>query len=179
MDLAIYHVILVWIVPSVYPKSACSSTPLHCYYGIRIHSCVNPHHGKVLKHFKYTLDESLIQSGVALGLNHVILVWFVASVYPKSASSSPLHCYYGIRIHSYIHPKHGKVLKNLIYTLDESLIQSGVALGLNHVIFVWIVPSAFPKSASFFTPFHCYYGIRIHSHVHPQHGKVLKHWIYK
>ena len=113
---------------------------------------------------------------MALGLNHVILVWFVASVYPKSASSSPLHCYYGIRIHSYIHPKHGKVLKNLIYTLDESLIQSGVALGLNHVILVWFVPSVYPKSA-ISTPLHCCYGVRIHSYVHPQHGKVLEHFI--
>ena len=116
MDLGLYHVILVWFVPSVYPKSASSSTPLNCYYGIRIHSYVNPQHGKVLKHFIYILDESLIQPGVALGLNHVILVWIVPSVFPKTAISTALHCYYGIRIHSYVHPQHGKVLKHFIYT---------------------------------------------------------------
>ena len=82
---------------------------------------------------------------MALGLNHVILVWIVPSVFPKSASSIPLHCYYGIRIHSYVHPQHGKVLKHFIYTLDERLIQSGVALVLNHVILVWFVPSVYPK----------------------------------
>ena len=144
---------------------------------VRIHSYVNPQHGKVLKHFIYILDESLIQPGVALGLNHVILVWFVPRLYPKSAISTALHCYYGIRIHSYVHPQHGKVLKHFIYTLDERLIQSGVALGLYRVILVWFVPSVFPKSA-ISTALHCYYGIRIHSYVHPQHGKVLKHLIY-
>ena len=75
----------------------------------------------MLKHFIYTLDERLIQSGVALVLNHVILVWFVPSVYPKSASFTPLHCYYGVRIHPYDNPLHGKVIKHFIYALDESL----------------------------------------------------------
>ena len=41
---------------------------------------------------------------------------FVPSDYPKSASATPLHCYYGIRIHSYVHPQYGKVLKFFIYT---------------------------------------------------------------
>ena len=122
-------------------------TPLHCYYGVRIHSYVHPQHGKVLKHFIYTLDESLIQSGVDLGLNHLILVWFVPSVYQKSAISTPLHCYYGVRIHSYVHPQHGKVLNHFIFILDESLIQSGVNFGLNHVIVLWFVLSDYPKSA--------------------------------
>ena len=38
-------------------------------------------HGKVLKHFIYTLDGSIIQAEVALGLNHVIVVWFEPSCY--------------------------------------------------------------------------------------------------
>ena len=151
--------------------------PLHCYYGVRIHSYVHPQHGKVLNHFIFILDESRIQSGVNLGLNHVIVLWFVLSDYPKSAISTPLHCYYGVRIHSHVHPQHGKVLKHFIYTLDESLIQSRVNLGLNHVIVVWFVPSVYQESVTS-TPLHCYYGVRIHSHVHPQHGKVLNHFIF-
>ena len=125
--------------------------PLLCY-GLRIHSYVNPQHGKVLKHFIYILDESLIHSWLALGLNHVILVWFVPSVYPKSAISTPLHCYYGVRIHSHVHPQHGKVLNHFIFTFDESLIQVGVDLGLNHVILVWFVPQCLPKISNFYPP---------------------------
>ena len=65
-----------------------------------------------------------------LVLNHVILVWFVPSVYPKSASFTYLHCYDGVRIHTYVHPLHGNVLKHFIYTLDGSVTQSEVALCL-------------------------------------------------
>jgi hypothetical protein len=110
--------------------------PPHCYYGVRIHSYLDPQHGKVIKHFIYTLDESIIESEVDLGLYHVILVWFVLSVYPKLEISNLVHCYYGMRIHSYLDPQHEKVLTHFIYTLDESLIQSGVDLGLYHVIVV-------------------------------------------
>ena len=44
----------------------------------------------MLKHFIYTLDGSVIQSEVALCLNHIIVVWFVPSCYPSSASSTHL-----------------------------------------------------------------------------------------
>jgi hypothetical protein len=64
------------------------------------------------------------------------LLWFVPHVYQKSDISTPLHCYYGVRIHSYDHPQHGKVLKHFIYTLDESIIQSEVDLGIYHVILI-------------------------------------------
>ena len=174
--LVLNHVILVWFVLSVYPKSE-SFCPLHCYYGVRIHSYDHPQHRKVLKHLMYTLDESLNQSGVSIVLNHVILVWFVSSVYPKSATYTPLLCYYGVRIHPYHHPLDGKLVKHFIYALDESFFQSGVALVLNHVILVWFVPSVYPQS-EIFIYLHCNYGVRIHSYVHPQHGKVLKHFIY-
>ena len=151
VNLGLNHVIVLWFVLSDYPKSAIS-TPLHCYYGVRIHSHVHPQHGKVLKHFIYTLDESLIQSGVNLGLNHVIVVWFVPSVYQESVTSTPLHCYYGVRIHSHVHPQHGKVLNHFIFTFDESLIQVGVDLGINHVILVWFVPQCLPKISNFYPP---------------------------
>ena len=170
------YVILVWFVPSVYPQSE-SFIYLHCIYGVRIHSYVHPQHGKVLKLFMYILDESLNQSGVSIVFNHVLLVWFVPSDYPKSATSTPLHCYYGVRIHPYHYPLHGKLFKHFIYALDESLIQSGVALVLNHVILVWFVLSVYPKSASFL-PLHCYYGLGKHLYGHPLHGNLLKHFIY-
>jgi hypothetical protein len=125
----------------------------------------------------YTLDESLNQSGVSIVFNHVILVWFVPSDYPKSATYTPLLCYYGVRIHPYHHPLDGKLFKHFIYALDESLIQSGVALVLNHVILLLFVPSVYPKSETS-TPLHCNYGVRIHPYHHPLDGKLVKHFIY-
>jgi hypothetical protein len=59
---------------SVFTQNKKISNPVHCYYGTRIHSYLDPQHEKVLTHFIYTLEESLIQSGVDLGLYHVIVV---------------------------------------------------------------------------------------------------------
>ena len=44
----------------------------------------------MLKHSIYTLYGSVIQSEAALCLNHIIVVWFVPSCYPSSASSTHL-----------------------------------------------------------------------------------------
>ena len=52
---------------------------------------------------------------MVLGLNHVIVVWFVPSCYPGSASSAPLHGFDGIRIHPYHYQMHQKVVKHFIY----------------------------------------------------------------
>ena len=78
---------------------------------------------------------------MVLGLNHVILVWFVPSCCPGSANSTHLQGIVSLEIHPYGHPLHGKVLKHVIYTLDGSIIKYDVALVLNHVIVVWFVPS--------------------------------------
>ena len=79
---------------------------------------------------------------MALGLNqHVIVVWIVTSCYPGSANSTLLCGFDGLRIHPYHYPMHQKVLKHFIYIWHESVIQFEVALGPNHVIVVWFVPS--------------------------------------
>ena len=83
--------------------------------GLEIHPYGHPLHGKVLKHFIYTLDGSVIQSEVALCLNHIIVVWFVPSCYSGLASSTHLHGFDRLEIHPYGHPLHGKVLKHLMY----------------------------------------------------------------
>ena len=57
-------------------------------------------------------------------------------VFTQNHQFLPPHCYYGVRIHSYVHPQHGKVIKHFIYTLDESIIQSEVDLGIYHVILI-------------------------------------------
>ena len=131
----------------------------------------------MLKHFIYTLDGSVIQSEVALCLDHVIVVWFVPSCYPVLASSTHLHGFDGLKIHPYGYPLHGNVLKNFIYTLYGSVIQSEVALCLNSIIMVWFVPSCYPGLASS-THLHGFDGLKIHPYGHPLHQKVLKHFIY-
>ena len=67
----------------------------------------------MLKHFIYILDGSVIQSEVAFGLNHVIVVWFVPSYYPGLASFTHLHGFDRLEIHPYGHPLHQKALKTL------------------------------------------------------------------
>ena len=168
MVLGLNHVIVVWFVPHCYPGSE-NSTHIHSFDGLGIHPYGHPLHGKVLKHFIYTLDGSVIQSEVALCLNHVIVVWFVSSCYPVLASSTHLHGYDGLKIHPYGYPLHGKVLKYFIYSLDVSVIQSEVALGLNHVILVWFVPSCCPDSANS-THLQGIDGLEIHLYGHPLHG---------
>ena len=132
MALCLNHVIVVWFVPS-YPGSANSTHHIHSFDGLGIHPYGHPLHGKVLKHFIYKLDGSLIQSKVALCLNHVIVVWFVPSCYPGLASFTHLHYFDVLGIHPYVDPLHGKVIKHFIFTLDGSAIKSEVALGLNNV----------------------------------------------
>ena len=95
----------------------------------------------MLKHFKYIQDGSVIQSEVVTGLNQIIVVGFVPSCYPDSASSTHLRGFDGLRMHPYGHSLHQRVLDYFIYIWDKSVIQSEVVPGLNHVIVVWIVPS--------------------------------------
>ena len=125
------------------PNSARSAN-LHGFDELKIHPYGHPLHQKELKHFIHILHEHVIQSKVILGLNHIIVVWFEPSSYPGSASSTHLHGFDGLNIHPYGHPLHGKVLKHFIYTSYGSVIQSEVALWLDHVILVWFVPSCCP-----------------------------------
>ena len=121
MALGFNHVILVLFDPIYYPGSA-NSAHLHGFDCLKIHPYGHPLHGNVLKHFIYILDGSVIQSEMALCLNHVIVVWFVPNCYPYSANSTHFHGFDGLEIHPYGHPLHGKVLKHVIYTLDGSVI---------------------------------------------------------
>ena len=61
MAICLSHVIVVWFVPSCYPGLS-SFTHLHYFDVLGIHPYGHPLHGKVLKHFIYTLDGSVIQS---------------------------------------------------------------------------------------------------------------------
>ena len=176
--LGLNHVIVVLFEPSCYPGSANSTHHIHSFDGLGIHPYGHPLHGKVMNHFIYTLDGSVIQSEVALCLNHIIVVWFVPSCYSGLASSTHLHCFDGLEIHPYGHPLHGNMLKHFIYTLDGSVIHYEVALGLNHVIVVLFEPSCYPGSANSTHHIHSFDGLGIHPYGHPLHGKVMNHFIY-
>ena len=115
---------------------------------------------------------------MALGPNHVIVVWFVPSCFLGSVFETDLHGFDGLGIHPYGHELHGKVLKYFIYSLYGSVIQSEVALCLDHVIVVWFVPSCYPGLASFTHLHGRHNGVGVHSYAHPQHTKVLKHIVY-
>ena len=176
--LCLNHIIVVWFVPSCYSGLA-TSIHLYCFDRlVEIHPYGHPLHGKVLNHFIYIWDGSVIQSEVVLGLNHVIVVLFDPSCCPGSANSTHLHGFDGIEIHPYGNPLHGKVLKHITYTWDGSVIQSEVAFCLNHIIVVWFVPSCYPGLVSS-THLHGFDGLGIHPYGHPLHQKVLKHCIYK
>ena len=126
MALCLNHIIVAWFVPSYYSGLA-SSTHLHGFDRLEIHPYAHPLHQKVLKHFIYIWDVNVIQTEVALGFHHVILVLFDPIYYPGSANSAHLHGFDGLGIHLYGHPLHGNVLKHFIYIWDESVIQSEVA----------------------------------------------------
>ena len=162
MVLGLNHVIVVWFVPHCYPGSA-NSTHIHSFDGLGIHPYGHPLHGKVLKHFIYTLDGSVIQSELALCLNHIIVEWFVPSCHSGLASSTHLHGFDRLEIHPYAHPLHQKVLKHFIYIWDVNVIQSEVALGFsfNHVILVLFDPIYYPGSANS-AHLHGFDGLGIH-----------------
>ena len=82
-----------------------------------MHPYDHPLHRKVLKHFIYIQDGSLIKSEVIIGLINVIVVvvCFVPSCEPDSASSVHLHGFDEVTMHPYDHPLHQKVLIHFIY----------------------------------------------------------------
>jgi hypothetical protein len=81
-----------------------------------MHPYDHPLHYEILKHFIYIKDGSVIQSEVVLGQIYVIVVvvCFVPSCEPDSASSVHLHGFDEVRLHPYDHSLHLKVNKHFI-----------------------------------------------------------------
>ena len=177
MALGLNNDIVVWFVTSCYLGLANSTHHIHSFDGLGIHPYGHPLHQKVISHFIYILNGSVIQSETALCLNHVIVVWFVPSCYPGSANSTHLHGSDVLNIHPYGHPLHGKVLKHLIYILDGIVIQSEVVLGLNNGIVVWFVTGCYLSSLNS-SLLCCFDGLQTHPYGHPLHWKMRKHLIY-
>ncbi len=122
------------------------------------------------------------------GLNYVILVWFLYSCYPGSASLTHLHGFDEVRMHPYGHPLHWKVLKyyiyirwkcypDILYTYNEGLSHFNVVPGHNqqyHVVStqMWHTAEPWPLSYSV-----CVWG-GVYSNEHPRHIKYAKHLLY-
>ena len=108
----------------------------------------------------------------------VVVLCFLPSCEPDSASAVHLHGFDEVRMHPYDHPLHRKVLKHYVYIKDEIVIQSEVVLGLSHVkvVVVFFLPSCEPDSASS-AHAHDFDEVKIHPYDHSLHQKVLKHFI--
>ncbi len=84
-----------------------------------------------------------------------------------------------IRVYPYAHPQHLKVLKHFVYIQYGCGMQSMEVCSINHnttTSYLRLVHTTvtFPK----IHPHLHYYGIRVHPYAHPQHFKVLKHFVY-
>ncbi len=110
------------------------------------------------------------------GLSHDIVVRFVPSCYPGSASSTQFLGFDEVWMHPYNYSLHCKLFKHFIYIYYGSVIQSEMVPGLNHAILVWFVCSCHPGSDSL-THLHGFDEVRMHPYGHPLHLKVLKYYI--
>jgi hypothetical protein len=107
--------------------------------------------------------------------HHNIIVQ--ARPYPICPKTHPhLHTYYSMRIHPYAHPQHLKVLKHFVYIHYRCGMQSMGVWSLNHDTATSYRLGNTPfslKSTPTWTT-----AIMMHPYAHPQHLKVLKHFIY-
>jgi len=91
-------------------------------------------------------------------------------------------CINGIRVYPYAHPQHLKVLKRFVYTQYGCGMHSMGVFSLNHDTAIAtsyrIGHSHTPHFPKIHLHLHMYYSIRMHPYAHPQHLKVLKHFVY-
>jgi len=105
-----------------------------------------------------------------------VVAW--APPYPNFPKFGPhLHRYNSVRVHPYAHPQHMKVLKQFLYIQYGCGMQLVVVYSLNHdttmSFGIHLAPS-FQNVA----PACTYNSVRVHPYAHPQHMKVLKHFLY-
>jgi hypothetical protein len=84
--------------------------------------------------------------------------------------------YYGIKVYPYAHPQHLKVLKHFAYIHYGCGMQSMGVCSLIHDTTIQAQP--YPSFPKIHPHLHMYYGIRVYPYAHPQHLKVLKHFVY-
>jgi hypothetical protein len=84
-----------------------------------MHPYDHPLHFKVFKHYIYIYHGSVSQSKMVVVQSHdiVVVVYFVPICEPDSASSVHLHGFDEVRMYSYDHSLHWKVIKHFIYIM--------------------------------------------------------------
>ncbi len=98
---------------------------------------------------------------------HHTVIW--ASPYPNFPKFGPnLHRYNSVRVHPYAHPKHP------IWMWDA--VSGGLQPQPWHHNVIWALP--YPNFSKFCPHLHRYNSVRVHPYTHPQHMKVLKHFLY-
>jgi len=171
------HHNVIWDSP--YPNFSKFGHHLLRYNSVRVHPYAHPQHMKVLKHFLYIEYGCGMQSVVAYSLNHDTTMSFgprlttifrnlppPTQVYQcsKGASICPSTAYEGAQSLS-IHP---------IWMWDA--VSGGLQPQPCHHNFIWDSP--YPSFQKFGHHLHRYNSVRVHPYAHPQHMKVLKHFLY-
>jgi hypothetical protein len=136
---------------------------LHRHNSLRFHPYAQPQHMNVLKHFIYLQYGCGMQFGTSCSLNHDTTTSF-GSTLPH------LHRHNSLRFHPYAQPQHMNVLKHFIYLQYGCWMQFGTSCSLNH--------DTTTSFGSTLPHLHRHNSLRFYPCAHPQHMKVLKHFIY-
>ena len=152
---------------------------LHRYNSVRVHPYAHPQHMKVLNHFIHIQCGCGMQSMVVYSLNHTTtsfgprLTLLFQNLAPTCTDNSA-------RVHPYAHPLHMKVLKHFVYFQNGCGRQQSVWLTASTMTpqpqHIWAPP--YPNFPKFGPHLHMYNSVRVHSYAHPQHMKVLEHFIH-
>ncbi len=121
-----------------------------------------------------------MQSAVVWRLNHdtTISFGFHLTQFPKFGPH-PLHRYNSVRVHPYAHNTAYEDANTLF--IHSIWIRDAVSSGLQpqpwHHTVIWAMPYPnFPKFGPH--PLHSYNSVIVHPYAHPQHMKVLKHFMF-
>jgi hypothetical protein len=119
-----------------------------------------------------------MQSTGVWSLNHDITTSLGLSPTPIFLKPTlDLHRLNNVGVHSYAHPQHIKVLKHFVYIWYGYGMQFTRVWSLNHDITTALRLSPAPIFLKPTPDLHRLNNVRVHSYAHPQHIKVLKHFL--
>ncbi len=148
---------------------------LHRYNSVSVDPYAHPRHMKVLKHFVYFQYRCGMQSVVAYSLNHDTLMSFGLHLTPIFQNLAP-------------------ICTGISYTCAPSTAYEGAQSLSIHPMWMWdaisgslqpqpwhhniIWASPYPNFQNFAPHLHRVNHVRVHQYAHPQHMKVLEHFIH-
>ena len=120
-----------------------------------------------------------MQSMGLWSLDHDLTASFGLSHAPNFPKIHPhLHRCNSVRVHLYAHPQHIKVLKHFTFIWYGCGMQSTGLWSLNHDLTASLGLSHAPNFPKIHPNLHMRNSVRVHPYAHPQHIKVLKHFVY-